>query len=120
MLKFVDSEGWECGESSINFLCRKSREDGEYDLEYKKVLYAKPFDSRTRLDKKALSVETIALPHQDKLKLKKSHLNKVFSLEVQNVKDEKMLPPEFIIQTDSSILLTQLFSENGTNEEEII
>ena len=31
-----------------------------------------------------------------------------------------MLPPEFIIQTDSSIYLTRLFSENGANEEEIM
>ena len=63
MLKFVESEGWECGKSSINFMCMKFREDGEYDLQYKKVLYAKPFDSQTRLDEQALSVETIALPH---------------------------------------------------------
>ena len=31
-----------------------------------------------------------------------------------------MLPPEFIIQNDSSIYLTQLFSENGANEEEFM
>ena len=31
-----------------------------------------------------------------------------------------MLPPEFIIQTDSSIYLTQLFSKNGANEENIM
>ena len=31
-----------------------------------------------------------------------------------------MLPPEFIIQTDSSIYLTHLFSENGANEENIM
>ena len=31
-----------------------------------------------------------------------------------------MLPPDFIIQTDTSIYLTQLFSENAANEEDIM
>ena len=88
MLKFVESEGWEIGKSTINLLYKKYGKVGEldYDLQYTKLHYARPFDGQTCLDESALSVETNvetnSLLQLLKPKLETSKLYKVFSLEV--------------------------------------
>jgi hypothetical protein len=75
LLKFVESEGWEIGKSTFNFLNRKFGEVGEpdYELQFTKLHYARPFDGQTRLDESALCVETFPLSNELKLKLKKEN-----------------------------------------------
>ena len=63
LLQFVENDGFEIGRSAINFLCRKYEGDGKYDLQFKKLLYERPFSEQTCLDEKALTVKTISLPH---------------------------------------------------------
>ena len=63
LLKFVESEGWGIGKSTINLLYRKYGKVGEpeYDLQYTKLHFARPFDGQTCFDESALSLETTSL-----------------------------------------------------------